>query len=720
MRTATILLLLTAATLAQEKKDRSGLERDIDDYVSAGKLPELQVTATRLAQDPFEVPRAITVVTPEEYFERRPQVAVQILDQRIGVWIEQRTTTTADPIMRGFAGAALLALIDGNTLTTLWGEGGFGSDDMYGKIDAYLVDRIEVVRGPTSFLYGSNNLGGVLNFLMRSSRYDYTEKGHVLGGRLYADVGSADTSARGRLEHHGASERFRWLLGLSVAAYEDLRAGGDVGLQVPTSGEDLFFDLKVQHRISERSELEVFLQRADRDHTHRFYRPTQDNFNDRLGTGVTYRSEGLGSWWVDQIEARFYYQHKKDTRRFLSQNRRGWAKTDTFVIGVQLSTPPGRHRVTYGVSWERDYGESPDDEQFTMHTKGMTDLVKDAPDSIWDDVGIYVQDEWTVSPKWTLIGAARIDFMHFKTIVDQFYDPPGPLDPADDSYSENINAPSGGLGVLYRWKDWIHLLGNVSVGFRQFAPKFGATQVGAGIRVPNRLLDPVNAVSFELGTKIRRRGWWLDVFVYRSEIYNWQTERPGTFQGQDFFDWNGNGTFDPDERVIVVVPEARAYVTGVELEGWLNLSDLWSRLPRGLSLRGGFAYNYGNDRTANEPMRFVHPTYAIVGLRYDRPDGKWWVEFLTKIVRHADRIPSDRAGDPGFFVDPQDPTSGLLRADLSIPGYTVFVLRGGVLLTKDVRLEIALENLTDKEYRSLHSRMDAPGFNARVGITIDF
>lgn len=724
MRIAATLLLIAAVATAEETDEKANLEQAVDEYLSSGELPELQVTATRLVQDRFDVPRAITVVTQEEYVKRRPQVALQVLDQRIGVWVEQRTTTTADPVMRGFSGANLLALIDGNTLTTLWGEGGYAGDDMYGKLDAYLVDRIEVVRGPTSFLYGSNNLGGVLNFVTRSSRYDYTEAGVVAGGRLYTDVGTADNSVRVRLENHGASPKFRWLVGATYGSYDDLRAGGDVGVQVPTSGQDLHFDFKGQYKTGERSELEIFLQRADRDRTHRFYRPTQDNFNDRLGTGVVFRTEGLGPA-AEKLEAKFYYQHKKDSRRFLAQNRRGYAKTDTFVTSVQASTAPGPHWITYGASWERDYGESPDDEQFTIHTKGMNDWVKDAPDSVWDDLGIYVQDVWTISPKWSLTGAARVDFFRFETRVDALYVPPGGLDPADDMYTEHITAPSGAIGVAYALKEWIKLLGNVSTGFRQFAPNFGARQVGAGIRVPNRLLDPVEAISFELGTKIRRRTWWLDAFVYRSELFNWQTEVPGTFQGQDWYDWNRNGIRDPGEDVLLIAGEGRAYVTGVEIEGSWNLGELWSWIPKGVSVRGGFAWNYGKDITRAEPMRHVHPTYGILALRYEspakQPVGRWWVEFSATMVRRADRIPSDRvAGDPGFRKNPQDPTSGLLRSDGSLPGYTVFDLRGGVRLTEDVRLEVALENLSDKKYRRLHSRMDAPGFNVRVGLTVDF
>jgi len=727
VRIATVLLLLAAAASAAEKEDKeqkAALERAVDDYISSDELPDVQVTATRLSQDPFDVARAVTVVTQEEFVKRRPQVALQVLDQRIGVWVEQRTTTTADPVMRGFSGANLLALIDGNTLTTLWGEGGYAGDDMYGKLDAYLVDRVEVVRGPTSFLYGSNNLGGVINFVTRSSRYDYTEGGVVAGGRFYTDVSTADKGIRARLENHGASSKFRWLLGLTYGSYDDLRAGGNVGVQTPTSGQDLHFDFKVQYKAGERSELEVWLQRADRDRTHRFYRPTQDNFNDRVGTGVAYRIEGLGSW-AEQLEAKFYYQYKKDSRRFLAQNRRGYAKTQTFVTSVQASTAPGTHWITYGLSWERTNGESPDDEQFTVHTKGMNDWVKGAPDSTWDDLGVYIQDVWTISPKWSLTGAARVDFFRFETDVDALYVPPGGLDPADDMYTEYITAPSGGIGVVYSWKEWIKLLGNISTGFRQFAPNFGARQVGAGIRVPNRLLDPVDAVSFEFGTKIRRPGWWLDAFVYRTELFNWQTEVPGTFQGQDWYDWNQNGNRDPDEDVLVIAGEGRAYVMGVEIEGWWNLGDLITWMPKGIIVRGGFAWNYGKDLNRAEPMRHVHPTYGILALRYEAPTeqpvGRWWAEFSVTMVRHADRIPSDRvAGDPGFRNNPQDPTSGLLRSDGSLPGYTVFDLRGGVRLTEDVRLEIALENLADKKYRRLHSRMDAPGFNVRVGLTFDF
>ena len=72
-------------------------------------------------------------------------------------------------------------------------------------------------------------------------------------------------------------------------------------------------------------------------------------------------------------------------------------------------------------------------------------------------------------------------------------------------------------------------------GFRQFPPAFGARQQAAGVLVPNRLLDPVTALSFELGGKIRRPDWWLDVSIYRTEIGNNITQQFLAIGGrQDF------------------------------------------------------------------------------------------------------------------------------------------------------------------------------------------
>ena len=74
-------------------------------------------------------------------------------------------------------------------------------------------------------------------------------------------------------------------------------------------------------------------------------------------------------------------------------------------------------------------------------------------------------------------------------------------------------------------------------------------------------------------------------------------------------------------------------------------------------------------------------------------------------------------GDVGYLVDPQDNGSGLLRP-YGLPGYTVYDVRGGLEIGDGVSLTIALENVTDKKYRTAHSRMDAAGRSLLVGLEI--
>lgn len=133
------------------------------------------VTATRTQREAFNTPRAITIVDRRELNSKNELSVLDALRGQIGIWVEKRTTTTSDPVMRGMSGFHILALVDGNTLSTLWGEGGVAGDDMYGKVDADAVERIEVVRGPSSVLYGSNALAGVVNFITKSSPIDFTE-----------------------------------------------------------------------------------------------------------------------------------------------------------------------------------------------------------------------------------------------------------------------------------------------------------------------------------------------------------------------------------------------------------------------------------------------------------------------------------------------------------------------------------------------------------------
>lgn len=696
---------------------------------SGAEMPEVTVTATRTRRDPFELPHSISIFDREDLQGPGSLVALKAPSRRdAGIWYDERTGTTTDPIIRGFSGFNLLTLVDGNTLSTLWGEGGFGADDMYGKIDPETVERIEILRGPSSALYGSNALGAVINVITRTSPLGFTKAGWDWGARSKADFASANNAVSFRQEVFGANPDLRFLLGGTAREFDHLQGGGDLGLLEPTDGRERNWDFSGEWRLADARTLRLTVQDVHRDHIRRYYRPTQDNANDREAVGLFFNDAARGAPW-DELEARLYWQDKREERRFFTTGTKGEAQTTTWQAGLRGTKDlGGGHVATAGLSAELDQGDSPDDEQFTTVFPGPKRRA--APLSDWWDFGAYLQDEWRVTQPVSLVASARYDTMRFETDVDSAYRPAFG-NPQDDEVSFRSSAVTGGLGGVYRATDQVHLTANWARGFRQNAPNFGIRQLGDGALIPNGLLDPTTSDNFEVGVKTRSKGLRLDAAYYYSSIRNWQGDFRSvpSYNGQTYFDFNGNSVEDANEGFVEQVEGGDAYVNGIELRWNAQPASFWDGIPPEWSLWGSFAWNKGRvdptrDHPKSEPLRHTQPVRMLFALRWDEvgnPSRGLFGELVADMVGRFDEIPSDRvASDLAWRDDPQDGTSPLLRSWGGVPGYTVFHFYAGMKLSERTNLRLGIENLFDRKYRAAHSRMDAPGTSFLASLEVWF
>jgi len=696
-------------------------------------LGEVIVTATRTPHTSFDLPRSVNVADLESLRRKNRLVALDALDEEIGVWVEKRNGMSSDPVIRGLSGANVLALVNGNSLTTLWGEGGYAGDDLYGKVEAESLERIEVVRGPSSVLYGSSALGGVINFITRKPPLDYVDRGFATGGRLKAGYASAADALFGRWDAWGAGTKARYRVGMTARDIDDVRGGGDLGLLSPSGGEDLNWDLDAEFLLGPDQYLELESQLVDRDHLPRYYRPNQTNFNDRRALALTWRNEDPG--FADAFRWSVYGQDKKDVREWLDQDQRGVARWRTYSTDFQATRAlgAGDHLLTWGLHFGADDAESADDEQFTITTPDLG-TQKAAPDSLWQNAGAYLQDEWELGQSWSLVASARADHFRFEADDNEFWTIPGSSAPENVPLSEpgtfDQSSLTGGLGLVRRLDDDWTVFGSWSRGYRLFPPGFGLRQTGFGILAPtDGFLEPTTADQLEVGTRVRREGWSAGVAAYYTRFRNFQQPRPGEWNGMTGFDLDGDDSdgdgdpIDADEGIFVVSADADAYVTGIEAEATLELGQFHERLE-GWSWTNGVMHNYGSVEFADatEPLRHTHPTRLLSKLRWQEEDqarGRWF-ELVADLVDRFDRVSPGRLnGDVGYLADPQDPGSGLIRP-YGLPGYTVFDVRGGLELADGVSLTVGLENLLDKAYRSAHSRMDAAGRSLILGLEMHF
>jgi len=132
-------------------------------------LDAIQVTATRRAESPSDVPQAVTVVSEDELRKRFDQTNADLLHGDVGTFVQQTTPGQAVVIERGLKGSEVLHMVDGFRLNNAFFR---NAPNQYpALIDPLMIAQIEVVRGPWSVLYGSDAMGGVVQMLSPKTRY---------------------------------------------------------------------------------------------------------------------------------------------------------------------------------------------------------------------------------------------------------------------------------------------------------------------------------------------------------------------------------------------------------------------------------------------------------------------------------------------------------------------------------------------------------------------
>jgi len=694
-------------------------------------LYEIVITASRYEQNMFSLPRSMTIASNREIKEKNRMSVLDALDDKIGVWIEKRTTTTSDPVIRGLSGANILALVDGNSLSTFWGEGGFAGDDMYGKIDGESIERIEIIRGPASVMYGSNALGGVINFITKKSPLDYKQTGFHSGGRLKSAYASSFNYMMGRAETWGAGTAFKYFIGSSYHRAGDIRAGGDVGRIVPSGGENWSMDMNTEVKISSNRYIQAGAQYFNRPEAYKSFRPKESNTNERLALNIGYLDR-QSTFFYDRVQFNLYHQYKKDTRQWYSDKtqsemeKEGFAWWRTYSSGIHaLKTTGQNNKILYGISYQLDVAESPDDEQFTIITPAGNQQA--APQTQWHNLGMYIHDDWQFSELLTFSAGLRYDYFLLNAGNNIFYTKPGD---ADTTRNKAITDPgrhpkhaiTGSAACVLHVHDNVNLAFTWARGFRMFPPSFGFRQTGYGVLTPNGLLDPVTANMWEISPRIRSSFFEMIIAAYYTNFNNFQQPIMGEYNGNEYIDYNNNGIFEPDERVYVNNPDGKAWVAGIELEFEYDLASL-NKVFSNFTLAGGAMYNYGRMKFPEKdeaPLRHTHPLRIITKLRYDQLNARHqkWLELTADWVGKYDQIENSRLlSDVGYLDNPQDPNSGLYR-DYGLPSYNVFHLRGGIIISKRYTITLALENIFDVRYRTAHSRMDASGRNFIVGFEV--
>lgn len=675
-------------------------------------FPPVIVTAAGYDTVAFQMPYSTSVLTPDWLTRRLPRTLPGALEELPGLMVQKTSTAQGAPYIRGFTGFRTLMLVDGIRLNnSVFRE---GPNQYWGTIDPFAVERLEVVKGPSSVIYGSDAIGGTVNAVSVAPALGGT--GSNLGGRAVYRHSSADDSHTGRVEATGRlGEKLGAHLGLSRKVYRDLRAGRGTGTQPHTGYAESALDGTLTHQLGEHARVTALWQDFAQDDAWRTHstmfggtwqgtRPGSDlqrtlDQRRRLFALQLHADRLLGG--VEQLHAGVSHQTQDEDQFRLRGDRR---REDTgFGVGtfgsfLQAQSRTASGRWVYGGEFYRDQVDSYSVRYRADGTLTQVDIQGPvAADATYDLLGGYVENRL---PRF-----GPVDFVlggRYNRASAEARRVRDPVTGATTRVAGSWHSLVGSLrGVVNLGAGNRHnLFAGLSEAFR--APnlsdltRFDIAE-GGQIETPAPGLAPEYFVTAEAGWRTRHDRWSATIAWFHTAIRN-QIIRTPTGATVD-------GLAEVTKR-----NSGSGFVHGLESAGSLQLTHAWTATGVLTWMEGELDYYPTADSTrlVRAPLSRVMPLTGHLALRWEPPASRVWLEFAASAAARQDRLaPSD-------LVDVERIPAG------GTPGYCIAKLRGGWHPTPALALVVALVNITNKDYRIHGSGVNEPGRNLVISADYRF
>jgi outer membrane receptor for ferrienterochelin and colicins len=460
---------------------------------NATQLEPVVITATSGERFLKDAPASVTVVTGEELRERPVRDLAEAIEGTPGIQLTGIGLGRRGISIRGMLPEQTLVLVDGMRVTNS-ASAIAHSDFELGWVPAEAIERIEVVRGPMSSLYGSEALGGVVNIITRRATDEWHGSfstfgliaEHGLGGNGYSFSGYA------------GGPIIPGVLGLNVwgqfqgrtelASPDNVRVSSLGEEKAFTGNATLTWTPDAQQRIdlSYGAGYETRwsnLQGAGPFPT--YYRSDDDIWRQH----VSLSHEGAWDWGTSRVRIYSAMLDRENERSDGAPPSGPHKFIDTVGDGQISFSPLANHKFTIGGEVRQERLKDP-----TVNDAGRADQMHYAG---------FIQDEIYLGDEWELVLGSRFD--HHETFGWH-------------------TSPRAYL--LYHLNDALTFKGGVGAGFKaptlkQLSPEYEARAGGGRFTViGNPDLEPETNLSFEAGFEYQQGIWSARAMAFQNDVEN--------------------------------------------------------------------------------------------------------------------------------------------------------------------------------------------------------
>jgi hemoglobin/transferrin/lactoferrin receptor protein len=713
----------------------------------SNNLDEIVISASKFSQNLKEISQRVIFISTEDVVLSNPQTSADLLSSSGNVYIQKSQLGGGSPMIRGFSTNRLTLSVDGVRLNNAIFRGGNIQNVI--SLDPFNIQNTEIVLGSSSVIYGSDAIGGAMNFQTKKPVFSESDSIFFKLNSITRNS-SANKEKTAHVDFNLGSKKFASLTSFSFSDFDDLKMGdnGPSDYLRPeyvqqVEGEDVIFSnpnprIQKHTGYSQFNFMQKFLLKTDKTEYDLGVHYSSTSNIPRYDRLIRYNNDTnelhYGEWyygpqkWLlinsritkesfkspiyDKLILTTAYQKFDESRfsRKINSTDKKQFKEQVNIFSLNLDFEKSydeKSYFSYGIEYLNNKVNSTASLSNISNGSFSSIATRYPDDSTWESLASYLTYKYKSSKD--LIFHYGLRYSHIIINADlsannSFHNFPF------SNANLNTGALTGALGLSWVQNDTFQWKFNVTTAFR--APniddigKIFDSAPGIVV-VPNPDLKPEKSFGLELGSLISVNSKInFDFAVYYTHLYNSMIRSPFSMT-VDSDDPSGSSIinqiiYDGELSDIYAIQNtSKSWLYGFETGLKINLSDNFDFKTQ---------YNYLNgeqrdmEGATNLPVRHVSPHFGNVHFIYSKNKTKVDLFFNYNSKLSFSQLSNSERDKPYLYAIDEN-------GNPYSPSWHTFNLRTLYELNKNFQFTASIENISNKLYRPYSSGISAPGLN---------
>ena len=699
-------------------------------------IDEVVISVNRWKENLNDVTNKTLQIPREIILENSPQNSADLLEKTGDVFVQKSQHGGGSPMIRGFSANRILISLDGTRLNNVIYRSGNIHNII--TIDPYILEGIEVLFGPASVMYGSDAIGGALNFQIIDPSFHSSKA--KLNGSQNIQYNSSSNSKHYNLNFGISSKNISSLSSFSFNSFKDLRSGSKRKDLYPDYGKRLEYVKrnylenrdeiiqnnnynvqrksgysqiniinKINLKLNNKLNLIYGLYYSNSSNVPRYDRlilyddiftPSYSEWyygpNTFLMNSIKINSFKKNNFF-DAFKLNLSHQKVNESRhirKFNNDNiKNRYEIVNVLSLNLDFDKKFDNSELFYGIESIYNNVTSTANEK-NIVTENTRDISTRYPDlgSNYYSNSFYISLKRNIKKLKTNIGL-RANSSSLKSLLsNSFYNFPF------SKINVKASSISGNLGMRYD-------IGSNTIKF-QYSNGFRTPNLDdtgkifdsepGNIIIPNPDLKPEYANNFEVNHEFIGKKIEIKSSLYYIRLNNAIIRSNGLFNNQDSIIYDGIMS-----RVQTLTNGGKAFIIGFS-------NNLKIKLSNNLILENSISYNTSKDLLNERPLRHSPPLFGKTSLSFKKKSLK-----LTYHIDYNGRkniVDFSQSELNKLYLYTKDGSPSWMTHNLSLNyDYNYFI-----------KFNISIDNIFDIHYRTYSSGISAPGRNINLGLNFKF